>query len=201
VTRRYLEICNPTMSHTPPDTTAAQADGTPATESSSTSAHPTHLRSCVLCRQRKVKCDRRQPCSNCIRAEATCVHPPGAGRAAKRPRQVVDARVLDRLSQLETTIRRLQQQAKDREVDSDSPGASEASTSSQHGAPIGFNGRDNKDLPDSASPGSATIPEFGRLVVEESQSRYVSNIMWADLTESVSLLDIRTINWVSKLIS
>ncbi|KAH8821474.1 putative C6 transcription factor [Xylogone sp. PMI_703] len=29
--------------------------------------------SCVLCAQRKVKCDRKTPCSNCIKAGATCV--------------------------------------------------------------------------------------------------------------------------------
>lgn len=29
--------------------------------------------SCVLCQQRKVKCDRQKPCSNCIKARAECV--------------------------------------------------------------------------------------------------------------------------------
>ena len=28
--------------------------------------------SCLICRQRKVKCDRRTPCSNCVRAEKQC---------------------------------------------------------------------------------------------------------------------------------
>ncbi|KAI3328966.1 hypothetical protein HD806DRAFT_519308 [Xylariaceae sp. AK1471] len=188
------------MSHSPPDTIAAQADETSAdkTNSNSKSAQPTHLRSCVLCRQRKVKCDRRQPCSNCIRAEATCVHPPGAGRAAKRPRQVVDTKVLHRLSQLETTIRRLQQQTKGREADSDSHVASEASASPQHALSTRSEAQDRRDLPANASLGSATIPEFGRLVVEESQSRYVSNIMWADLTESVEQLRGMFLNTNSK---
>ncbi|KAI0441194.1 fungal-specific transcription factor domain-containing protein [Xylaria telfairii] len=136
---------------------------------------PTHLRSCVLCRQRKVKCDRRQPCSNCLRAGANCVHPPGAGRAAKRPRQAVDVKVLDRLSQLETTIRRLQQQTKERDAEpqitSESPQALES-----------------RVLADEASQETEAATELGRLVVEESQSRYVSNVMWADLTESIEQL-------------
>lgn len=28
--------------------------------------------SCVICRQRKVKCDRHSPCTNCVRAEKQC---------------------------------------------------------------------------------------------------------------------------------
>lgn len=29
--------------------------------------------SCILCQQRKVRCDRQKPCSNCIKARAECV--------------------------------------------------------------------------------------------------------------------------------
>lgn len=164
-----------------------RAEGTAGTANANAnspqSAQPAHLRSCVLCRQRKVKCDRRQPCSNCVRARASCVHPPGAGRAAKRPRQAVDTKVLDRLSHLETTIRRLQKQAKDREADSHTP-ESITSESVRTG--------ENKGPVDDATQRTETASELGRLVVEESQSRYVSNVMWADLTESVSLLSLCT---------
>ncbi|KAI0466407.1 fungal-specific transcription factor domain-containing protein [Xylaria cf. heliscus] len=138
-------------------------------------SQPAHLRSCVLCRQRKVKCDRRQPCSNCLRAGANCVHPPGAGRAAKRPRQAVDVKVLDRLSQLETTIRRLQQQTKDRDAEAHITSELTPATES-------------RALVDDESQETDVATELGRLVVEESQSRYVSNIMWADLTESIEQL-------------
>ena len=30
-------------------------------------------RSCLLCKQRKVKCDRRSPCSNCTKARVDCI--------------------------------------------------------------------------------------------------------------------------------
>ncbi|KAI0203723.1 fungal-specific transcription factor domain-containing protein [Astrocystis sublimbata] len=146
-----------------------------ADSSSPQHGQPTHLRSCVLCRQRKVKCDRRQPCANCVRAGANCVHPPGAGRAAKRSRQAgVDGKVMDRLSQLEMTIRHLQQQAKDRGVEFNLPSGSHA--------------QDRTAQVDDADQGPEAAPELGRLIVEESQSRYVSNIMWADLTESIEQL-------------
>lgn len=138
-------------------------------------AHPTHLRSCILCRQRKVKCDRRQPCSNCVRAGSNCVHPPGAGRAAKRSR-AIDTKVLDRLSQLETTIRRLQQQAKEHKA---------SESTSENAASIGSQAQESRGVADDGV--QVTEAELGRLVIEESQSRYVSNVMWADLTGEVRL--------------
>lgn len=41
--------------------------------------------SCVLCQQRKVKCDRQKPCSNCIKARAECV--PSAPTVPRRRRR------------------------------------------------------------------------------------------------------------------
>lgn len=40
--------------------------------SQTTARAPTQL-SCELCRDRKVKCDKQQPCSNCRRAGVACV--------------------------------------------------------------------------------------------------------------------------------
>ncbi|KAL3434570.1 hypothetical protein BDV09DRAFT_204662 [Aspergillus tetrazonus] len=73
----------------------------------------TLLRSCTLCRQRKVKCDRQQPCSNCTRAKTQCVFPPGLGRAPKRPRKAVEARLLAQLSRLESVVKSMEQQSQD----------------------------------------------------------------------------------------
>ncbi|KAI1356415.1 hypothetical protein F5Y01DRAFT_267266 [Xylaria sp. FL0043] len=187
------------MARSPDDNDAAA--GTPAetTNTSNSQAaqpaqqQPTHLRSCVLCRQRKVKCDRRQPCSNCIRAGSNCVHPPGAGRAAKRPRQAVDTKVLDRLSHLESTIKRLQQQAKSRETELH---VASESASEQHALSVEPQARESKG-PDAGRETDAS-PELGRLVIEESQSRYVSNVMWADLTEEIEQLRGMFLDFSSK---
>ncbi|KAI1814334.1 hypothetical protein GGS20DRAFT_549021 [Poronia punctata] len=163
-------------------------------DSSTSPPQLTNLRTCNLCRQRKVKCDRQQPCSNCVKAGATCVHPPGPGRAAKRPRQAVDDRVLDRLSQLEATIRRLQHQAKESATPGEAvsrdgplslssppaPGTS-SSSSNGRGLPTGANlATEETSL--------SQAPELGRLVVEESHSLYVGNAWWADMTESIEQL-------------
>ncbi|TVY37497.1 Aurofusarin cluster transcription factor [Lachnellula occidentalis] len=47
--------------------------------------------SCILCQQRKVKCDRRKPCSNCIKARAECVaSTPSLPRRRKRKLTEID---------------------------------------------------------------------------------------------------------------
>lgn len=50
-----------------------------------TASNNLNPRSCVTCRKRKVRCDKRMPCSNCSRAHTPCVFPP-PGRAPRRPR-------------------------------------------------------------------------------------------------------------------
>lgn len=54
-----------TMSTNPPQTSEPPG---PAPSPKITRGH-----SCVLCQQRKVKCDRQKPCSNCIKARAECI--------------------------------------------------------------------------------------------------------------------------------
>lgn len=47
--------------------------------------------SCILCQQRKVKCDRQKPCSNCIKARAKCVaSTPSLPRRRKRKLTEID---------------------------------------------------------------------------------------------------------------
>lgn len=41
--------------------------------------------SCVLCQQRKVKCDKQKPCPNCIKAHAECI--PSAPTVPRRRRR------------------------------------------------------------------------------------------------------------------
>lgn len=69
--------------------------------------------SCELCRQRKVKCDKLNPCTNCQRFGATCVPverarlPRGrSGRVAKNA-PVQDTNLKERVSRLEELLREL----------------------------------------------------------------------------------------------
>ena len=58
---------------------------------------------CVLCQQRKVKCDRRFPCANCTRHGATCVP---ATQPRRRRRRFPERELLDRVRHYEDLLRR-----------------------------------------------------------------------------------------------
>lgn len=59
--------------------------------------------SCVLCQQRKVRCDKNKPCSNCVKAGAECrVVPPQPPRRRKKRLQEKD--LLERLRKYEALL-------------------------------------------------------------------------------------------------
>lgn len=70
-----------------------------------TSARPPrrHDRSCTVCHRRKVRCDRRSPCSACTRNGSLCAYPP-SNQAVGRVRKTTISDVASRLSSLEKTI-------------------------------------------------------------------------------------------------
>jgi hypothetical protein len=43
--------------------------------------------SCMLCAQRKIKCDRKSPCSSCIKANVECMFACGAPPPPRRYRK------------------------------------------------------------------------------------------------------------------
>ncbi|KAH7004098.1 hypothetical protein EDB82DRAFT_486102 [Fusarium venenatum] len=58
--------------------------------------------SCILCQQRKKKCDKKTPCSNCTRLNAVCTpSKPATPRKRRRPNQ----ELLERLSRCEELLR------------------------------------------------------------------------------------------------
>lgn len=58
---------------------------------------------CVLCQQRKVKCDRQFPCANCVKARAECV--PSTLAQRKRKRRFGDRELLEHLRKYEDLLR------------------------------------------------------------------------------------------------
>ncbi|KAL2069447.1 hypothetical protein VTL71DRAFT_14126 [Oculimacula yallundae] len=59
---------------------------------------------CILCQQRKVKCDRKHPCANCVKARAQCV--PATQVTRQRKRRFPERELLDRLRRYEDLMRR-----------------------------------------------------------------------------------------------
>lgn len=59
--------------------------------------------SCVLCQQRKVRCDKNKPCANCVKAGVDCkVVPPQPPRRRKKKPQ--ERELIDRLRKYETLL-------------------------------------------------------------------------------------------------
>jgi hypothetical protein len=157
----------------------------PASERGSSSTNPTTLqsRSCVVCRTRKVRCDRRSPCSNCRRANVACVYPtsnrpPRWARRFEAPSGATGAalgsdlnipaveddeesfdRAMGRLTALENLVHELRGQLEQKHT---------TSSSSEDGS-------------------SGVNTQFGRLVLHgASRNRYVSSGFWARVNDEVS---------------
>lgn len=64
---------------------------------------PRRLLACVLCQQRKVKCDHNYPCATCVKARVQCVQATQAPR--RRRRQFPERELLVRLRQYEDLLR------------------------------------------------------------------------------------------------
>ena len=63
---------------------------------------PQRVLSCVLCAQRKVKCDRKFPCSNCTKAGTQCIS--AATIPRQRRRRFPERELLDRLRHYEDLL-------------------------------------------------------------------------------------------------
>jgi hypothetical protein len=68
------------------------------------------LTTCNLCRRRKVKCDKANPCSNCLRAGVACVSTtrPRVPRGRQGSRRKPDIELLKRIAKLENLVKNLE---------------------------------------------------------------------------------------------
>ncbi len=83
---------------------STRADTVPTTITPGTShavppseSRPPRILSCTLCAQRRVKCDKKQPCGNCIKAGVECISSVPS-RSRRRRRRAADSTVDDLLA-------------------------------------------------------------------------------------------------------
>ena len=153
-----------------------------ATDAASSSNPNLNPRSCVTCRRRKVRCDKKQPCSNCTKAGIECFFP-GPGRAPRKARKPPDTELLARLRRLEGVVQTLGAQVDD-EDGHVVQGDAKAETVSPPPADKTLANYCDAD-PKRTVPRKSMDKEFGRLVIDEGRSRYVSNAFWASLGDEV----------------
>ena len=163
------------------------------------------LRSCIVCRSRKVRCDKQSPCSTCRRANIACVFPSNnrPPRWARRLERVTNdaiasnaaappdthpgvEKVMDRIRNLESLVKELRGQLEQAHaaagLGSDGPHSSASPGSSAHDHDAEF----QRDTSPTANT-SRVQRELGRLVLQDaSRSRYVSSGFWSWVNDEVS---------------
>ncbi|KAE9973485.1 hypothetical protein EG327_009082 [Venturia inaequalis] len=160
-------------------------------------------RSCVVCRSRKVRCDKLSPaCSNCRRANIACVFPSN-DRPPRWARGLVNQataspylepgseeqevqRVVERLHSLENLVKELSNQLKESQAVNSSAGGS----SSEVGSPdrhVTYADVEHQGRNPSVADITGVDNQFGRLVVQNaSRSRYVSSGFWTRINDELN---------------
>ncbi|KFZ14260.1 hypothetical protein V502_06152 [Pseudogymnoascus sp. VKM F-4520 (FW-2644)] len=127
-------------------------------------------RSCTRCRKRRVRCNRRSPCDNCIKAQIGCSFPPsGRNPLASSEDPVINqtnehtTRLLSRLNKLEILVNEL------RENPEATPNISSTISSSR-----------------TTVDSSRLSEDTGNLDVDDSgKGRYSSSKLWDNLCDEV----------------
>lgn len=188
---------------TPGGSAAASAAGSEKNATSRLSAPTSKLRSCGVCRSRKVRCDKQSPCSNCRRANIPCVFPATdraprwarrldrvVNNAAANPQAAQEAgpgvnQVMERLRTLEGLVKELTGQLEQAHAAANSasgaPSAFTSPGSSTHDRDI----EHQRDVSPAISTGNVQ-KQFGRLVLHDAnRSHYVSSGFWSRVSDEV----------------
>ncbi len=161
----------------------------PSKVEESATALPTHNasaprlnpRSCVTCRRRKVRCNKENPCANCVRAGIECVFP-APGRAPRKSKKAPDAELLARLRRLEGVVHSLGAQVDDNGLVSPSITGSADIRARTFGE---THSGDSPTSDRSDSKRQSIDRTLGRLVISDDRSRYVSNTFWTSMSDEV----------------
>ncbi|MCJ1380351.1 hypothetical protein MMC17_003454 [Xylographa soralifera] len=134
--------------------------------STPTISKPPKIHSCILCRQRRVRCDRKQPCSNCVKAGADC-----RANTPAPPNRSKKGRLGEPLS---TAMKGHEQGFAGESVESDvfiggTNGAGSESASEMGGERLG----------------TSLSTLHGKFIVEDGKPRYVDSDLWTELGDEL----------------
>lgn len=102
VTSLYLSLSSVAKVGVPTRASMSELDHEPQQASARLATKPQRTLACASCQQRKIKCDRRFPCSSCIKSNVHCV-PVAVPR--QRRRRFPEAELLQRVRHLEDLLR------------------------------------------------------------------------------------------------
>ena len=159
----YVE--NEELSNQPPG-----GESQPPPSPSTSVRHKRAERSCILCHQRKIRCDKRSPCANCTRADVLCCYP-GPERAGRRLPKSTIAEVTARVSRLERTIAAI-------------------SKDNSHKDPNLHSNSDSNSSPGDENSRGSPVPRdcSGEILVKDGPStRYINETIFSRVLEEVGI--------------
>jgi hypothetical protein len=180
---------------------------TPSTSTSTSTPAPApapKIRSCVVCRSRKVRCNKETPCSNCFRANIACVYPSTnrPPRWARRLDRLTNnaattnapttqdgdngaAKVMERLRKLESLVTELNGQLKEAQAAA-SPSVRGSSGVASPESSIQYNEAEYRMNASNDIDATSEQTKYGRMVDHHaSRSRYVSSGFWSRVNDEV----------------
>lgn len=183
-----------------PSSTAGGVDSTHAgTSNSSTPTPPAALqqttsavssqifskrvtpRSCYACNQKKIRCDKREPCTACKRVGRPCEYPP-VGPRIRRPKKTIIAEMSSRIADLEKS---LATQARE--------GTADQTVPSIYTAPASVRATNNQNeasqIKESVQPSAASNRSRPDIIVQKgSSSQYFNEIILSRAIKEVRTL-------------
>ena len=187
---------------------APEKSATSAVSGGTSSTPSRKARSCFVCRQRKVRCDKQSPCGNCRRANIPCVLPSAdrpprwarrrellANNAANAAASALlapqaaepnDTSLMERVRYLESLVAELSSQLQQAR-----PTAGSSSYGSSAGPSPGSSMQHHDEQREPGKPSTIEADslhkQFGRMVVQDSgRTRYVSSGFWSRIDDEVS---------------
>lgn len=130
-------------------------------------------RSCELCHQRKVKCDKKDPCTPCDRANKLCVYP-RPGPRIRRTKRSVQSEMATRIADLENI---LSQAVYTKSTDQQSPSAGTNKAQSNPDLTRVVPSSIETDLAHRCDTGISTPSSADILVQKGSTSHYFNEIV------------------------
>ncbi|OAP63963.1 hypothetical protein AYL99_03190 [Fonsecaea erecta] len=131
--------------------------------------------SCLGCRQRKIKCDRQTPCSNCVKAETECSFVPpvrGKRKRTKPPREGLHAKLRRYEGLLKSYGANIEPS-----LDSDT---SDGESAARSDVVILHNAESRMEVDSTPlRPGA----NRSKLVTREGSSRYFDSVLWSNLED------------------
>lgn len=151
------------------------------TSQSNTSAKTAKAYSCIRCFERKVKCNKESPCSNCAKAGNECVFrvPPAPRRRKKRTQEEI---LKARLTHYEDILL-----SKGIDVHKDGIRAEDLPATTpptlEHSSSIRSPGSESTPASNTDTPERHFVK--GRLIVDHGRTRFVENGLWTSMADSL----------------